>query len=150
MPVDTPAEIRYDLLAIRALSSLNAAMIELRKITPLIRFALCNAIDLGQLLQIGHDQRKHGQHAALGHGNALARDKASDVKAELDAKRVAERLVLVKAEYAKRRAADPSLRKTSILKSMAAVTRRLHEPEGPVDVPVFGSYGQLVRDLDGL
>lgn len=82
LPDDAPGEARDALLALRTLSVLNDALIQLRDMTPVIKQAVCSAIDLGMLLQRGQTQIDHGEAVDVGRRNVRSRSKANQAKSQ--------------------------------------------------------------------
>ena len=134
MPKDAPAEARDALLALQTLFVLSDALIVLRDMTPAIKQAVCAAIDLGMLLQRGQTQIDHGEAVDVGRRNVRSRANANSAKSEA----AQQRFKLAESEY-HRRMKDGS-KKTATLKSMSKV--KDHNGK-----PVFGSFGQLKRDV---
>jgi len=82
LPHNAPGEARDAFLALRTLSILNDALIELRDITPAIRQAVCSAIDLGMLLQRGQTQIDHGAAVDAGKRSVRSRTAANAKKSD--------------------------------------------------------------------
>ena len=142
LPQHAPSEVHAALTAWRLLRLLVTDLHAEGEISDGIKRAICNALDVGVFIQRCCAQIVHGENAALGQGNALARDKANSTKTMTAGERVA----TAKTEYLTRKDGSNRLSKTSILKSMSQVYHTEYEEGQPVKVRTYGSYGQLVRD----
>ena len=142
LPQIAPSEVHAALTAWRLLRLLVTDLDAEGEISDGIKRAICNAFDIGIFIQRCCAQIEHGENAALGQGNTLARDKANSTKTITAGERVA----TAKTEYLKRKAVGNKLSKTSILKSMANIVHYNFDKGQRVKVRTYGSYGQLVRD----
>lgn len=134
LPESAPAEAHDALRALQTLNYLVAELVNAGDYPDAIDRAICWAIDLGQLLQRRQTQIDYGEAVDVGRRNVRSRANANSAKSEA----AQQRFKLAESEY-HRRMKDGS-KKTATLKSMSKV--KDHNGK-----PVYGSFGQLKRDV---
>lgn len=134
LPDSAPPEAHDALLAIQTLNRLVDELAQAGDYPEAIERAICWAIDLGQLLQLNQSQIDHGEAVDVGRRNVRSRASANSAKSEA----AQQRFKLAESEYDRRMKGGG--KKTATLKNMSKV--KDHNGK-----PIYGSFGQLKRDV---